>query len=185
MGEKSADKLLAQLERSKKPPLDRLLYALGIREVGEVTATALARHFETLDALREASEENLVEVPDVGPVVAHHVHAFFQERHNLEVLEQLEQAGLRWQPLERRSGAQPLQGQTWVLTGTLDMPRARAKTLLESLGAHVAGSVSAKTSVVLAGAEAGSKLRRAENLGVEIIDEDAFRALLQRHGIIL
>jgi DNA ligase (NAD+) len=185
MGEKSADKLLAQLERSKQPPLDRLLYALGIREVGEVTATALARHFETLDALREASEENLVEVPDVGPVVAHHVHAFFQERHNLEVLEQLEQAGLRWQPLERRSGAQPLQGQTWVLTGTLDMPRARAKTLLESLGAHVAGSVSAKTSVVLAGAEAGSKLRRAENLGVEIIDEDAFRALLQRHGITL
>jgi DNA ligase (NAD+) len=160
-----------------------LLYALGIREVGEVTATALARHFASLDALREATEEALVDVPDVGPVVAHHVHAFFQEPHNLEVLQQLEQAGLRWQPLERRAGAQPLQGQTWVLTGTLGMPRARAKSLLESLGARVAGSVSAKTSVVLAGTDAGSKLRKAEKLGIEIIDEDAFRALLESHGV--
>jgi DNA ligase (NAD+) len=116
-------------------------------------------------------------------VVAHHVHAFFQEPHNLEVLQQLEQAGLRWQPLERRAGAQPLQGQTWVLTGTLGMPRARAKSLLESLGARVAGSVSAKTSVVLAGTDAGSKLRKAEKLGIEIIDEDAFRALLESHGV--
>jgi len=183
MGEKSADNLLAQLERSKRPGLDRLLYALGIREVGEVTATALARHFGSLDRLLAASEDELVEVPDVGPVVAGHVYAFFQEPHNLEVLEQLQEAGLRWQPLEERAGEQPLAGQTWVLTGALGMPRARAKSLLESLGARVSGSVSARTSLVLAGADAGSKLRKAEKLGVEIIDEEAFLALLADHGI--
>jgi DNA ligase (NAD+) len=183
MGEKSADNLLAQLERSKSPPLDRLLYALGIREVGEVTATALARHFGDLDSLAAAGEEELVDVPDVGPVVAGHVHAFFQEPHNREILAELAQAGLRWQPLEAPAGEQPLAGQTWVLTGALSMPRARAKTLLESLGARVAGSVSAKTSVVLAGEEAGSKLRKAESLGIEVVDEDAFRALLEHHGI--
>jgi len=183
MGEKSADNLLQQLERSKRPPLDRLLYALGIREVGEVTATALARHFGSLEKLLAASEEELVDVPDVGPVVAGHVHAFFQEPHNLDVLTQLQAAGLRWQPLEISSGEQPLDGQTWVLTGTLGMPRARAKSLLESLGARVAGSVSAKTTVVLAGEEAGSKLAKAEKLGVEVLDEEAFRALLEKHGV--
>jgi DNA ligase (NAD+) len=185
MGEKSADNLLAQLERSKAPPLDRLLYALGIREVGEVTATALARHFGSLDGILAAGEEELVEVPDVGPVVASHVHAFFQEPHNLDVLRQLQRAGLRWQPLASPAGAQPLAGQSWVLTGSLAMPRARAKSLLEALGARVAGSVSAKTSVVLAGAEAGSKLRKAESLGVRIIDEEGFRELLASHGISL
>jgi len=183
MGEKSADNLLAQLERSKKPPLDRLLYALGIREVGEVTATALARHFGSLETIRAASEEELVEVPDVGPIVAGHVYAFFQEPHNLEVLDHLQQAGLRWQPLEAPLGEQPLAGETWVLTGALGMPRARAKSLLESLGARVSGSVSARTTVVLAGAEAGSKLRKAEKLGVRVIDEEAFLALLADHGI--
>jgi DNA ligase (NAD+) len=185
MGEKSADNLLAQLERSKTPPLDRLLYALGIREVGEVTATALARHFGSLDGILAAGEEELIEVPDVGPVVASHVHAFFQEPHNRDVLEQLEQAGLRWRPLESPGREQPLAGQTWVLTGTLGMPRARARTLLEALGAKVAGSVSARTAVVLAGADAGSKLRKAESLGVRIIDEEGFRELLASHGMTL
>jgi DNA ligase (NAD+) len=122
-------------------------------------------------------------VPDVGPVVASHVHAFFKEPHNLEILEQLERAGLQWQPLERPEGEQPLEGQTWVLTGALSMPRARAKSLLESLGARVTGSVSAKTTVVLAGADAGSKLRKAEKLGIETLDEDAFLALLGKHGV--
>jgi DNA ligase (NAD+) len=183
MGEKSADNLLQQLERSKRPALDRLLYALGIREVGEVTATALARHFGSLEKLLAASEDELVDVPDVGPVVASHVHAFFQEQHNLDVLQQLQAAGLQWQPLQATAGEQPLDGQTWVLTGALGMPRARAKSLLESLGARVAGSVSAKTTVVLAGEEAGSKLRKAEKLGVEIVDEEAFRALLEKHGL--
>ena len=184
MGEKSADNLLQELERSKQPPLDRLLYALGIREVGEVTATALARYFGSLEAVVAASEEALTEVPDVGPVVAGHVHAFFREAHNLEVLKQLEQAGLRWQPLESAADEQPLAGQTWVLTGALGMPRARAKNLLEGLGARVTGSVSKNTDVVLAGEDPGSKLRKAESLGVEVLDEEAFRALLESHGAL-
>ena len=185
MGEKSADNLLVELERSKAPGLDRLLYSLGIREVGEVTAGSLARHFKSLDRLIEASEEDLVEVPDVGPVVASHVHAFFREQHNLDVLSELEAAGLRWQSVEDTSGEQPLAGQTWVLTGSLGMPRARAKNMLESLGARVTGSVSAKTSVVLAGEAAGSKLRKAEKLGIEVVDEEAFLTLMESHGVEL
>ncbi len=183
MGEKSADNLLAELEKSKTPDLDRLLYALGIREVGEVTARSLAAHFGSLEAIAAASEEELTEVADVGPVVASHVHAFFHEQHNIDVIAALEQAGLRWRALEESGGEQPLAGQVWVLTGALSMPRARAKNLLESLGARVTGSVSAKTSVVLAGEAAGSKLRKAEKLGIEIVDEDAFRALLESHGV--
>jgi len=184
MGEKSADNLLQQLERSKRPPLDRLLFALGIREVGEVTATALARHLGSLEAVIAAGEEELTDVPDVGPIVAGHVHAFFREAHNLEVLAELEQAGMRWQPLQAAEGERPLDGQTWVLTGTLGMPRARAKSLLEGLGARVTGSVSAKTDVVLAGVDAGSKLRKAESLGIEVMDEEAFLALVASHGAL-
>lgn len=182
MGEKSADNLLAELERSKKPDLGRLLYALGIREVGEVTAVSLARHFGTLDAIAGASEETLVEVSDVGPIVAGHVYAFFREEHNLQVLKELDAAGLRWQAVEVNEGEQPLAGQTWVLTGALGMPRARARSLLESLGARVTGSVSAKTSVVLAGEAAGSKLRKAESLGIEVVDEETFIALMKKLG---
>jgi DNA ligase (NAD+) len=184
MGEKSADNLLAQLERSKEPDLGRFLFALGIREVGEVTAASLARHFGTLERIESAGEEELLDVPDVGPVVAGHVHAFFREEHNLEVLRQLEAAGVRWQPVEAPQGEQPLAGQTWVLTGALGMPRARAKGLLESLGARVTGSVSAKTDVLLAGEAAGSKLTKAEKLGVEVIDEAAFITLLESHGAL-
>jgi len=183
MGEKSADNLLAELERSKSPDLDRLLYALGIREVGEVTASSLARHFGSLEKLMEASEEELIEVPDVGPIVASHVHAFFREAHNREIIEGLHRAGLRWQTPESSDGEQPLAGQIWVLTGALGMPRAKAKNLLESLGARVTGSVSAKTTVVLAGEAAGSKLRKAESLGVEVVDEEAFRQLMASHGV--
>ena len=183
MGEKSADNLLEELEKSKNPELDRLLYAMGIREVGEVTARSLAKHFRTLEALVEADEEDLIEVEDVGPVVASHVHAFFREQHNTDVIAALQRAGMHWQAVEESGGEQPLAGQAWVLTGTLSMPRARAKTLLESLGARVTGSVSSWTSVVLAGDAAGSKLRQAEKLGVEIVDEEAFRALLESHGV--
>jgi DNA ligase (NAD+) len=183
MGEKSAENLITELEKSKRPDLDRLLYALGIREVGEVTARSLAMHFRSMEALQGASEEELVEVADVGPVVAGHVHAFFQEPHNLEVIRALGDAGVRWVAPEIPAGAQPLKGQTWVLTGTLSMPRIRAKNLLESLGAKVSGSVSGKTSVVLAGEAAGSKLAKAEKLGVEIIDEEAFIALMKEHGL--
>ena len=184
MGEKSADNLLVELERSKQPELGRLLYALGIREVGEVTADSLARHFGSLEAIVRADEEQLVDVPDVGPIVAGHVHAFFREPHNLQILGELEQAGLRWQAPEINEGEQPLAGQTWVLTGALGMPRARARSLLESLGARVTGSVSAKTSVVLAGEAAGSKLAKAEKLGIEVVDEEAFIALMERHGTL-
>jgi DNA ligase (NAD+) len=182
MGQKSADNLLAELKKSKAPDLDRLLYALGIREVGEVTARSLALHFKSLDNLMQASEEELVDVPDIGPVVASHVHAFFREKHNTDVIEELEKAGLRWKIPETDEGDKPLQGQTWVLTGTLGMPRARAKNLLESLGARVSGSVSGKTTVVLAGEAAGSKLRKAESLGIEIINEEAFTRLLESYG---
>jgi DNA ligase (NAD+) len=184
MGEKSADNLLAQLRRSKDPELGRLLYALGIREVGEVTAAALARHFGTVQRVAEASEEELVEVPDVGPVVAGHVHAFFREEHNLQILEELRAAGLRPRAVVVDEGEQPLAGQTWVLTGALSMPRARAKALLESLGARVVGSVSAKTDYLLAGEAAGSKLTKAEKLGIEVLDEDAFQELMKHHGAL-
>jgi len=183
MGEKSAANLLAQLEKSKRVPLGRLLFALGIREVGEVTARSLARQYRSLEALMEADEQSLTEVPDVGPVVAGHVHAFFRERHNREIIQALRDAGVRWTAPERQSGERPLAGQTWVLTGALSLPRNEARQVLESLGAKVAGSVSARTSVVLAGAEAGSKLRKAEQLGVRVIDEEAFRDLLAEQGL--
>ena len=184
MGEKSAENLLAGLGRSMTPELGRFLYALGIREVGEVTAASLAKHFATLERVASASEEELTEVPDVGPVVASHVHAFFQEGHNNEVIAALQQAGLRWQAAEINESEQPLSGQTWVLTGTLSMPRAKAKNMLELLGAKVSGSVSGKTSVVLAGEAAGSKLRKAESLGVQVLDEPAFLKLMQEHGLL-
>jgi len=183
MAGKSADNLLAELERSKTPDLDRLLYGLGIREVGEVTARSLARHFGTLDRIISASEEDLIEVADVGPVVAGHVYAFFKETHNTEIIDSLILAGLRWKAVEVNLGEQPLAGQTWVLTGALGMPRAKAKNMLESLGAKVSASVSAKTSVVLAGEAAGSKLKKAESLGVEVIDEAAFLQLMAKTEI--
>jgi DNA ligase (NAD+) len=185
MGEKSADNLLEGLSGSRAPDLDRFLFALGIREVGEVTARSLALHFGSMDKLIEASEEDLLEVADVGPVVAGHVHAFFRQPHNLEVIRELDALGMRWQSLEVDLDNQPLSGQTWVLTGTLSMPRARAKSVLESLGAKVAGSVSARTSVVLAGESAGSKRTRAEKLGVKVIDEAEFTETVNRLGVSL
>jgi len=185
MGGKSTDNLLAELERSKTPDLDRLLYALGIREVGEVTARSLAKHFGTLERMTVASEEELIEVPDVGPVVAGHVHAFFQEAHNNEIIASLAQAGLQWKAVEVNQEEQPLAGQTWVLTGALGMPRAKAKNLLESLGAKVSASVSGKTSVVLAGEGAGSKLKKAESLGIKVISEAEFLELMTKHEIKL
>ncbi|MEJ8567651.1 NAD-dependent DNA ligase LigA [Elongatibacter sediminis] len=183
IGEKSARNVLDEIERSKSPELGRLLFALGIREVGEVTAQSLARQFGSMERLAAAGIDDLLEVPDVGPVVASHVHAFFQEEHNRDVLTALKEAGVEPQAPEAPEGEQPLAGQTWVLTGTLSMPRARARNLLESLGARVTGSVSKKTDVVLAGEEAGSKREKAESLGVRIIDDDEFRGLLADHGL--
>lgn len=171
MGTKSAENLLDALEKSKRPPLNRLLYALGIREVGEVTATSLARHYGSLEAIENADEEALTEVDDIGPIVAGHVHAFFQQDKNRLVIEKLQACGVQWQALQDNRGAQPLAGQTWVLTGSLSKPRIQFKNLLESLGAKVSGSVSGKTSVVLAGESAGSKLAKAEKLGVTVMTE--------------
>jgi DNA ligase (NAD+) len=183
MGGKSAENLLKALEASKKPPLDRLLYALGIREVGEVTAHSLAMHFGTMEALMQASEESLTEVNDVGPIVASHVAAFFQQENNRQVIQALSDAGIDWQTLEDQTGEQPLAGETWVLTGALSMPRIQAKNLLESLGAKVTSSVSAKTSTLLAGEAAGSKLTKAQKLGVKVISESDFVEYLKTQGV--
>jgi DNA ligase (NAD+) len=183
MGGKSAENLLKALEDSKKPPLDRLLYALGIREVGEVTAHSLAAHFKSMEALQDAGEEALLEVSDVGPIVASHVAAFFQQEENLEVIRALQAAGLEWQPLEDNTGQQPLAGETWVLTGALSMPRIQAKNLLESLGAKVTGSVSAKTSTLLAGEAAGSKLAKARKLDIRVLSESEFVDYLDSLGV--
>jgi len=185
MGGKSASNLLKALEASKKPSLDRLLYALGIREVGEVTAHALALHFGSMEALQEATEATLTEVSDVGPVVASHVAAFFRQEKNRRVIEALKAAGVIWQALEKSAGEQPLAGETWVLTGTLSMPRIQAKNLLEALGAKVSGSVSARTSTVLAGEAAGSKLATAQKLGVKVISESDFVKYLESQGITI
>jgi DNA ligase (NAD+) len=180
MGEKSAQNLLAALEQSKHTTLPRFLYGLGIRHVGEATAKDLARHFGRLDAIMEASVEQLLEVPDVGPVVAESIHTFFQQAHNREVVEQLRACGVTWEEGEAASRApKPLAGKTIVLTGTLPtLSRDEAKDLLEAAGAKVAGSVSKKTDYVIAGAEAGSKLDKARELGVAVLDEDGLRALL-------
>lgn len=179
MGEKSADNLLAALEQSKTVALGRYLFALGIREVGEVTARGLAAYFRGLEPLRTADLETLTQVPDVGPVVAAHIHAFFQEPHNLEVLEALEAAGVRWQaPAEQ--GAQPLAGNTYVITGTLEgMSRDEAKQRLQALGAKVAGSVSGKTTALIAGEGGGSKLTKARELEIPILGDTELAALLK------
>jgi DNA ligase (NAD+) len=136
-----------------------------------------------MEALQEASEETLTEVSDVGPIVAGHVAAFFQQENNRQVIEALHDAGVEWQPLEDKTGEQPLSGETWVLTGALSMPRIQAKNLLESLGAKVTGSVSAKTSTLLAGEAAGSKLTKAQKLGVKVVSESDFVEYLGTQGI--
>ena len=181
MGRKSAQNLLDALETSKQTSLSHFLYALGIREVGEATSQALARRFGSLRALREADEEDLQQTPDVGPVVAAHVASFFRQQHNREVMDKLLQAGITWQEYAPASTSDraPLSGQTFVLTGSLSQPRARIKSMLESHGAKVSGSVSGKTSYLVAGEAAGSKLEKARSLGVEILDEAALQRLLE------
>jgi DNA ligase (NAD+) len=181
MAEKSAQNILDALEKSKHTTLARFIYALGIRHVGEATAKELARHFGNLDALLHASEEQLLEVSDIGPVVARAIIAFLSDPLNLELIEQLRAAGLHWPegaPAEKK--AQILQGKTFVLTGTLPtLSRDEAKEIIEAAGGKVSGSVSKKTSYVVAGEEAGSKLGKAEELGVTILDEAAFLHLLK------
>ena len=183
MGEKSAENLVAALDKAKQTTLERFLFALGIREVGESTARTLAKHFGNLEAIKTAEEVQLIEVEDVGPIVAHHLHTFFRQPHNIEVIEKLQQAGVNWPDVEVvEVGEQPLAGQTFVLTGTLSlMGRNEAKEKLMALGAKVSGSVSKKTSVVVAGEAAGSKLTKAEELGVEVWDEERMISLLSEY----
>ena len=184
MAEKSAANLLKALEDSKKTTLPRFLFGLGIRHVGESTAKDLARHFGQLDAIMDASVEQLLQVPDVGPVVAGSIQGFFAEPHNREVVAQLRAVGIDWPEGEPAAAARlPLAGQTFVLTGTLPtLSRDEAKAMLEAAGAKVAGSVSKKTHCVVAGAEAGSKLDKARELGVPVIDEAQLRALVAGEG---
>ena len=180
MADKSAGNVLAEITRSKETTLPRFVFALGIRHVGEATARDLARHFGALDPLLDASPEALLEVPDVGPVLAEAIHDFFAEPHNRQVIDQLRAAGVRWpEGAPQRAPAGPLAGMTVVLTGTLpSLSRDEAKALLEGAGAKVAGSVSAKTNYVVAGADAGSKLAKAAALGLPVLDEAGLRALV-------
>ncbi|MDP3513679.1 MAG: NAD-dependent DNA ligase LigA [Sulfuritalea sp.] len=180
MAEKSALNILVAVEKSKHTILARFIFALGIRNVGETTAKDLARHFGNLDALMAADLDRLQQVPDVGPVVAESILRFFAEPHNIEVIEQLRAAGVNWPEGESVAAANsPLAGKTFVLTGALPtLTRDEAKDMIEALGGKVAGSVSKKTDYVVAGAEAGSKLDKAQALGLTILDETQFRELI-------
>ncbi len=181
MGEKSAQNLLAQIEKNKSTTLPRFLYALGIREVGETTAKQLALYFKSLSALQSATIEELQAVPDIGPIVAAHIAHFFHESHNRDVIKKIIKTGVHWEEIEE-SKHQPLAGKTFVITGTLlDMSRDDAKERLEKLGAKVAGSVSNKTSYVVVGEEPGSKLDKAQKLGIPILDDKEFHAYLRKY----
>lgn len=178
MADKSSKKLLKEIEKSKKTTLPRFLYAIGIREVGEATAKHLAHAFKDLDKIQQASIEDLQTIQDIGPIVAEHIYFFFQEKHNQEVISQLLDAGIHWDKITSTKNAS-LSGKTFVITGTLaTMSRHDAKEKLEALGAKVSGSVSRKTTYLIAGEAAGSKLMKAQNLGVSVLNEDEFLQLI-------
>ena len=182
MAEKSALNVVAAIAVSKHTTLPRFLFGLGIRQVGESTAKDLARHFGTLDAIMDASEEQLLLVPDVGPVVAASIARFFRQPHNREVVEQLRAAGVAWEEgAPQPAATSALAGKTFVLTGTLpQLSREQAKEMIEAQGGKVTGSVSKKTDYVVAGAEAGSKLVKAQELGITILDEDGLQRVLKQ-----
>jgi len=182
MGEKSAENLVKSIAASRKTTLDRFLYALGIREVGEATAASLATYFGKLDGIMSASEKDLIDVPDVGPIVASRIRSFFDESHNRDVIEALQRHGVHWkesEPMQSPANG-PLAGKTFVLTGTLPtMTRDEAKHRIQAMGGKVTGSVSKKTSYVVFGEQPGSKLAKAQDLGVETIDESGLNTLLK------
>lgn len=183
MGPKSAQKLVDSFAASKETTLPRFLYSLGIREVGEATAANLANYFETLENLENATEEQLMKVPDVGAIVAAHVYNFFREEHNLSVIRELLEVGIHWPAIEKpdEDAELPLDGKTVVLTGTLSqLSRSDAKAALQKLGAKVTGSVSKKTDLLVAGEAAGSKLAKAQELGIEIWDEQTLINVISR-----
>jgi DNA ligase (NAD+) len=180
VAEKSAQNIIDALEKSKQTTLPRFLFGLGIRHVGEATAKALARHFGDIDAIMNATEEELLAVGDVGPIVAQSIRTFFEQPYNREVVEHLRACGIHWPAIEASSNApKPFAAMTFVITGTLPtLGRDAAKDLIEAAGGKVSGSVSKKTSYVLAGSEAGSKLDKALELGVAVIDEATLREML-------
>ena len=182
MGEKSAAKIAESLERSKTTTFARFLFALGIRDVGEATADALARHFRTLEKLRSSTVAEIEEVPDIGPITAAHVHAFLAEARNAKVIDALIKLGVRWPELPAaRTRKKAFDGKTFVLTGKLSsMSRDEAGDLVRELGGTVAGSVSRKTDYVIVGEDAGSKLKTATELGIQILDEDEFLKMVDR-----
>jgi DNA ligase (NAD+) len=182
MAEKSAQNLLAALEKSKTTTLARFIYSLGIRHVGETTAKDLARHFGSLAALQAADEAALQQAPDVGPVVAASLAHFFADDKHRSALQALQDAGITWpEGAGDADTPKPLAGKTLVLTGTLPtLSRDQAQALIEAAGGKVSGSVSKKTFAVVAGAEAGSKLVKAQELGITILDETLLQALLQK-----
>jgi DNA ligase (NAD+) len=183
MGEKSAENLINAIEASKPTTLARFLYALGIREVGEATAANLASYFGNLAGIVDASLDELEKVPDVGPIVAQRIRDFLDEKHNLEVMQKLQDAGVHWTDTDPMQVAEdgPLSGKTFVITGTLPgMTRDDAKALIQKEGGKVTGSISSKTSYLLAGDKAGSKLAKAQKLEVKIIDLDGLMELLKR-----
>jgi DNA ligase (NAD+) len=183
IGEKTADSLLEQIERSKQAPLNRVLLGLGIRHVGERTAQALADEFGSMDALIGASEEELTRINDVGPKVAQAIREFFDNKRNLDLVERLRKAGLTF-AAEKRVRGSKLAGFTFVLTGTLPtLTREVAKERIESAGGKVSGSVSKKTNYVVAGEEAGSKLDKATSLGVTVLDEAGLLELLEQGSV--
>ncbi|STY91345.1 NAD-dependent DNA ligase LigA [Moraxella bovis] len=182
LGEKSVANMLSAIDKSKATTLPRFIFALGIRGVGESTALNLAEHFGELDKLQSASVDELLKVVDIGEITAKNIHEFFRAEHNMAVVRDLVALGVHWQAVIKDTGNAPLDGQTWVVTGTLGaMGRDEAKAHLQALGAKVSGSVSAKTSVLLAGERAGSKLDKANELGVRVVGEDEFMALLAEH----
>ena len=184
MGPKSAKNLVNALQDAKQTTLAKFLYSLGIREVGEATAQNLANHFLTLEKITQASVDALTEVSDVGEIVAKHVRGFFSEEHNMAVVNALIEQGIHWPELTAPSSdAQPLAGLTYVLTGTLsELNRNDAKARLQALGAKVSGSVSAKTDALIAGEKAGSKLTKAQDLGIDVLTEADLIALLSEHN---
>src|SRR5205814_7694561 len=179
MGEKSVNNLLDAIARSKSQPLWRLLFGLGILHVGVSASRALADHFPNLDAIRGSSVEELQQIPDVGEVAGRSIHQFFRESHNLALIEKLRKAGLHFEAEKKVEGAAPgFKNTTWVITGTLSQSRDEIAELIRARGGKVSGSVSYKTSYLLEEAEAGSKLEKAKQLGVRVLDEAKFREML-------
>ncbi|MFT6255404.1 MAG: DNA ligase (NAD+), partial [Granulosicoccus sp.] len=186
MGDKSANNVVVALNKSKSTTFARFIYALGIREVGEATARNLAQHFADLPGLLQADEARLQRVNDVGPIVAMFIVAFLSEQRNQEMIAALQQKGIHWPVIDLQHNSLPLLNTTYVLTGTLEqLTRDEAKAYLQQLGATVTGSVSKKTDYLVAGANAGSKLTKAQTLNVDILEEKVLIALLEQHGIVI